>query len=59
MSGVTSKNKKLEESLKLAKRAQHLAKEKGNKTMESDAVLFLGQVCVDIQMPKELVPTFY
>lgn len=44
LSGVTAKNKKYQESLRLAKRAQHLAKEKGNKSMEADAVLQLGQV---------------
>lgn len=44
LSGVTAKNKKIEESLRLTKRAQHLAKEKGDKTMEADAVFHLAQV---------------
>ncbi len=44
LSGVTARNNKLQESLRHAKRAQHLAKEKGNTTMEADAVLQIGQV---------------
>ena len=48
LSGVTAKNKKLQESLRLAKRAQHLAKESKNKSMEADAVFQLGQVRIVI-----------
>ena len=48
LSGVTAKNKKYDEALRLAKRAQHLAKEKADKLMEADAVLQLGQVKIRI-----------
>eukprot|EP00795_Rhopilema_esculentum_P001570 gene1570-16021_t len=48
LSGVTAKNQKLQESLRHAKRAQHIAKEKGSKTMEADAVLQLGQTFIKI-----------
>ena len=44
LSGVTARNKKFQEALRLAKRAQYLAKEKADKSMEADAVLQLGQV---------------
>lgn len=45
LSGVTNKSQKFQESLRYAKKAQHLATEKSNKIMEADAVLQLGQVC--------------
>ena len=48
LSGVTAKNNKLQESLRFAKRAQHLGKEKGNTAYEADAVLQIGQVVVII-----------
>ena len=59
LSGVTAKNKKYEEALRLAKRAQHLAKEKADKSMEADAVLQLGQVKIPILFTHLLLLTVW
>eukprot|EP00794_Sanderia_malayensis_P018758 gene18758-20649_t len=48
LAGVTAKNNMLQESLRHAKRAQHLAKEKRNNVMEADAILQIGQALLKL-----------